>query len=100
MYDVIHSIMFNLENWSFVVLKKIVCAIKNGLFKISVVLFTKSYVYIINIVKLFVHINILCIQIIKRKLCIKRKRYLYYNKMTRIIHFFLYSLSEQDTCIV
>lgn len=66
MYDVIHSIMFNLENWSFVVLKKIVCAIKNGLFKISVVLFTKSY--IINIVKLFVHINILCIQIIKRKL--------------------------------
>lgn len=41
MYDVIHSIMFNLENWSFAVLKKIVCAIKNGLFKISVVLFTK-----------------------------------------------------------
>lgn len=68
MYDVIHSIMFNLENWSFAVLKKIVCAIKMVYLKISFVLFTKSYVYIINIVKLFVHINILCIQIIKRKL--------------------------------
>lgn len=68
MYDVIHSIMFNLENWSFVVLKKIVCAIKMVYLKISFVLFTISYVYIINIVKLFVHINILCIQIIKRKL--------------------------------
>lgn len=65
MYDVIHSIMFNLENWSFAVLKKIVCAIKMVYLKISFVLFTKSYVYIINIVKLFVHINILCIQIIK-----------------------------------
>lgn len=68
MYDVIHSIMFNLENWSFAVLKKIVCAIKMVYLKISFVLFTKSYVYIINIVKLFVHINILCIQVIKRKL--------------------------------
>lgn len=68
MYDVIHSIMFNLENWSFAVLKKIVCAIKMVYFKISFVLFTKSYVYIMNIVKLFVHINILCIQVIKRKL--------------------------------
>lgn len=68
MYDVIHSIMFNLENWSFAVLKKIVCAIKMVYLKISFVLFTKSYVYIINIVKLFVHINILCIQIIERKL--------------------------------
>lgn len=68
MYDVIHSIMFNLENWSFAVLKKIVCAIKMVYLKISFVLFTKSYVYIINIVKLFVHINIRCIQIIKRKL--------------------------------
>lgn len=68
MYDVIHSLMFNLENWSFAVLKKIVCAIKMVYLKISFVLFTKSYVYIINIVKLFVHINILCIQIIKRKL--------------------------------
>lgn len=68
MYDVIHSIMFNLENWSFAVLKKIVCAIKMVYLKISFVLFTISYVYIINIVKLFVHINILCIQIIKRKL--------------------------------
>lgn len=68
MYDVIYSIMFNLENWSFAVLKKIVCAIKMVYLKISFVLFTKSYVYIINIVKLFVHINILCIQVIKRKL--------------------------------
>lgn len=68
MYDVIHSIMFNLENWSFAVLKKIVCAIKMVYLKISFVLFTISYVYIINIVKLFVHINILCIQVIKRKL--------------------------------
>lgn len=78
MYDVIHSIMFNLENWSFAVLKKIVCAIKMVYLKISFVLFTKSYVYIINIVKLFVHINILCIQIIKKKL-------LYYKKVLFIL---------------
>lgn len=71
MYDVIHSIMFNLENWSFAVLKKIVCAIKMVYLKISFVLFTKSYVYTINIVKLFVHIDILCV--------IKRKR-LYYKE--------------------
>lgn len=78
MYDVIHSIMFNLENWSFAVLKKIVCAIKMVYFKISFGLFTKSYVYIINIVKLVVHINILCIQVIKKKL-------LYYKKVLFIL---------------
>lgn len=61
MYDVIYLIMFNLENWLFVVFKKIVCVIKMVYFKIFFVLFIKLYVYIINIVKLFVYINIFCI---------------------------------------
>lgn len=61
MYDVIYLIMFNLENWLFVVFKKIVCVIKMVYLKIFFVLFIKLYVYIINIVKLFVYINIFCI---------------------------------------